>query len=74
MFCTGRLPQRALALLKRPHAGDEAVIDLLPLIAVHRVVQEEREVRDQVEVVAEAVGLDLLSVLPVPRCHSPPTL
>ena len=36
-----------------------AVIGLLELIAVHRVVEEEGEVREQVEVVADAVGGDL---------------
>ena len=45
--------------MRHLHAGDEAVIDLLLLVAVDRIVEEEREVRDQVEVVAEAVGRDL---------------
>jgi hypothetical protein len=35
------------------------MIDLLSLVAANRVVQEEREIRDQVQVVAETEGLDL---------------
>ena len=35
------------------------MIDLLVLIAVHGIVEEEREVGDQVEVVADAVRLIL---------------
>jgi hypothetical protein len=49
----------ALTFLKRSRAGDEAMIDLLTLIAVDGIIQKERKVRDQPEVVAEAVGLDL---------------
>ena len=48
-----------LTLLKGTHARDEAVIDLLALIAAHGIVEEEGEVGDQTEVVAEAVRLNL---------------
>ena len=58
-----------LPLLKRLHAGDEAVIELLVLIAVHRIVEIEREVVEEHQVVADAVGLNFaqrraLAVLP----------
>src|SRR6266853_6075139 len=36
-----------------------AIIDLLLLIAAHRVIEEEREVRDQIEIVLDAVEGDL---------------
>ena len=52
-------------------AGDEPVIDLVELIAVHRIVEEEGEVREQIEVVADAVGDDLgRARCRCDRCHS----
>ena len=40
-------------------AGDEPVIRLVKLIAVHRIVEEEREVREQVEAVRSEIAEDL---------------
>ena len=73
VFCTARPPQRASRRWNALHAGDEAMVDLLLLIAVNRIVEEEREVRDQIEVVADPVGRDLgqrraAAVLPL-RCR-----
>ena len=38
------------------HARDEAAINLFLLVAVHGIVEEEREVRDEVQVVRESVA------------------
>ena len=47
-------------LLERLHAGDEPFVDLLVLVAVDRIVEKEREVVAQHQVVADAVCLNLV--------------
>ena len=56
VFCVGRPRPPPDAAVAEPGAAHEAVIRLLELIAVHRVVEEVGEVREEVEVVLEAVG------------------
>src|SRR5262249_27861106 len=51
---------RAAVLIRRVEPGhDPVTVELLDLIAVHRVVEEEGEVRDQVELVILPVRLDV---------------
>src|SRR5262245_58927285 len=47
------------AAVRNPRTRREAVIDLLHLVAVLRIVKEEGEVRDEVQVVLGAVAGDL---------------
>src|SRR6187401_474965 len=49
-----------LSFLERTYAADEAMIHLLLLVAVHGIVKVKREVRDQIQVVAKQVALDLV--------------
>ena len=58
VFCTARPAPFRHASMRHPAAGDEAVIRLLDLIAVLRVVEVVREVREQIEVVAGEVSGD----------------
>ena len=44
--------------MRHLRAGDETMIGLLHLVAVHRIVEEVGEVREQIEVVADAVRGD----------------
>src|SRR5258705_4247850 len=48
-----------LPLLERLYSRHETVVQLVLLIAVHRIVEEEREVRDEIEIVGDAVRLHL---------------
>ena len=70
-FCVGRPPAPEPALTD-PAARDEPVVRLLELVAVHRIVEKVREVREEIEVVADPVRADLrahvlASALPLDR-------
>ena len=53
--CSNRVPVPAAeAPLRNPRTGHQAVIDLFDLIAVHGIVEIEREIGDEVEIVGES--------------------